>query len=163
MIKANIPARISFQVSSRIDSRTILDQQGAEQLLGHGDMLFLPPGTSIPQRIHGAFVSDEEVHKVITALKKNHPKPNYVNEILTAAQHQESSLNAEDGEQDPLYDQAVATVIKAKKVSVSMIQRYFKIGYNRAARIVDTMEAAGLVSPMQHNGSRTLLTQDHDE
>jgi DNA segregation ATPase FtsK/SpoIIIE, S-DNA-T family len=164
LIKANIPTRIAFQVSSKIDSRTILDQSGAEQLLGFGDMLYLPPGTGIPVRIHGAFVSDEEVHKVAKELKK-HGQPEYVQEILEGNAEINALNNfddpAEEGyvdaEKDPLYDQAVRVVTETRKASVSNIQRRLKIGYNRAARIVDSMEAAGIVSAMETNGSRIVL------
>ena len=159
LIKANIPTRMSFQVSSRIDSRTILDQMGAEQLLGQGDMLYLAPGTGIPERVHGAFVDDHEVHAVVNSLKKN-AQPNYLEEII---QHQESDESSEsiadasDGEKDILYDQAVQIVTESQRASVSGVQRRLKIGYNRAARIVEAMEAAGVVSAMQGNGSREVL------
>ena len=163
LIKANIPTRIAFQVSSRIDSRTILDQQGAEQLLGHGDMLYLPPGSGVPVRVHGAFVDDDEVHRVVEFLKKT-GKPSYVEEILSdpgatadpvinAAFGEESA----DAEQDALYDQALAFVAKTRRASVSGVQRQFKIGYNRAARLVEQMERAGAVSAMENNGSREVL------
>ncbi|NQY25821.1 MAG: DNA translocase FtsK 4TM domain-containing protein [Piscirickettsiaceae bacterium] len=158
LIKANIPTRISFQVSSRIDSRTILDQMGAEQLLGQGDMLYLPPGTSIPERVHGAFVDDHEVHNVVKHLKKN-SAPNYLEEIIQEAVSDETSAiaDASDGETDVLYDQAVQIVTESRRASVSGVQRRLKIGYNRAARIVEAMEAAGVVSSMQGNGSREVL------
>ena len=158
LIKANIPTRISFQVSSRIDSRTILDQMGAEQLLGQGDMLYLPPGTSIPERVHGAFVDDHEVHAVVEHLKKN-SAPNYLEEIIQEAVSDESGAlaDASDGETDALYDQAVQIVTESRRASVSGIQRRLKIGYNRAARIVEAMEAAGVVSAMQGNGGREVL------
>ena len=158
LIKANIPTRIAFQVSSRIDSRTILDQSGAEQLLGHGDMLYLPPGTGVPVRIHGAFVADEEVHKVVNELRSR-GKPSYVDSIT-----QTSSIpnfldggGDEGGESDEFYDEAVALVIEARRVSVSFLQRRFKIGYNRAARLVEQMELSGVVSPIQSNGAREVL------
>jgi S-DNA-T family DNA segregation ATPase FtsK/SpoIIIE len=166
LIKANIPTRIAFQVSAKVDSRTILDQMGAEQLLGHGDMLFLQPGTSIPVRVHGAFVSDAEVHRVVAALKGSGP-PNYVKEVLEGPSAPIPGLPGEggeggdgegsDGEQDPLYDQAVRIVLESRKASISGVQRRLKIGYNRAARMIETMEAAGLVGPLQSNGSREVL------
>ena len=161
LIKANIPARIAFQVSSRVDSRTILDQQGAEQLLGHGDMLYLAPGSGMPKRIHGAFVSDDEVHRVTSFLKK-HNSPNYLEEILdpSASRVDSNGFVKEDdadAEKDEFYDEAVHMVAKNRRVSVSSIQRRFKIGYNRASRIVEAMEAAGVVSPMEQNGSREVL------
>lgn len=158
LIKANIPSRIAFQVSSKIDSRTILDQMGAEQLLGNGDMLYLPPGTVVPVRVHGAFVSDIEVHKVAHFLKQQ-GKPDYINDILNETQVSGIDVvdDLNDFEQDPLYDQAVAFVIEMRRVSTSSIQRRFKIGYNRAARIVEAMEKAGLVSQMEANGNREIL------
>lgn len=159
LIKANIPTRMAFQVSSRIDSRTILDQMGAEQLLGQGDMLYLPPGSGIPERVHGAFVDDHEVHQVVEHLKKN-SQPNYLEEItqdLSAEEGEGSFGDASDGESDALYDQAVQIVTETRRASVSGIQRRLKIGYNRAARIVEAMEAAGVVSAMQANGSREVL------
>lgn len=159
LIKANIPTRIAFQVSSRIDSRTILDQMGAEQLLGQGDMLYLPPGSGLPQRVHGAFVADGEVHAVVNFLKKN-AQPNYIEEIIQEQLDESASdgpADSNDGEQDPLYDQAVQVVVESRRASVSGVQRRLKIGYNRAARIVEAMEAAGVVSAMQGNGSREVL------
>jgi DNA segregation ATPase FtsK/SpoIIIE, S-DNA-T family len=166
LIKANIPARIAFQVSAKVDSRTILDQSGAEALLSHGDMLYLPPGTSVPSRVHGAFVSDHEVHRVVQSLRQD-AQPVYVDEILTGPQSPIPGLtddeegngeSAEDeGEQDPLYDEAVRIVVESRKASISGVQRRLKIGYNRAARLVETMEAAGLVGPLQSNGSREVL------
>ncbi|HET7673960.1 MAG TPA: DNA translocase FtsK 4TM domain-containing protein [Gammaproteobacteria bacterium] len=161
LIKANIPARIAFQVSARVDSRTILDQMGAEALLGHGDMLYLPPGTGHPQRVHGAFVSDQEVHRVVGSLKKG-GQPHYLNEILDGPTESTAAIpglgdGAGGGEQDPLYDQAVQIVTETRKASISGIQRRLKIGYNRAARMVEEMEAAGLVGPLQSNGSREVL------
>lgn len=159
LIKANIPTRIAFQVSSRIDSRTILDQMGAEQLLGQGDMLYLPPGSGLPERVHGAFVDDHEVHKVVDFLKKM-AQPNYLEEITQDISSDDSDgaiSDASDGEQDALYDQAVQIVVESRRASVSGIQRRLKIGYNRAARIVEAMEAAGVVSSMQGNGSREVL------
>jgi DNA segregation ATPase FtsK/SpoIIIE, S-DNA-T family len=165
LIKANIPSRIAFQVSSKIDSRTILDQMGAEQLLGNGDMLYLPPGTVMPLRVHGAFVSDGEVHKVANYLKQQ-ASPEYIEEILeeTAVLGIDHAVDElEDAELDSLYDQAVAFVMEVRRVSTSSIQRRFKIGYNRAARIVDAMEKAGLVSPMESNGNRELLAMPENE
>ncbi len=164
LIKANIPTRIAFQVSSRIDSRTILDQQGAETLLGHGDMLYLPPGTAIPQRVHGAFVSDEEVHKVVERLRAS-GAPEYVDAILNgpmdgfedAGGAVGGSDFGSDGEQDDLYDHAVRIVTESRRASVSGIQRRLKIGYNRAARMVEEMERAGVVGELQSNGSREVL------
>jgi S-DNA-T family DNA segregation ATPase FtsK/SpoIIIE len=159
LIKANIPTRVAFQVSSRIDSRTILDQQGAEQLLGHGDMLYLPPGTGVPIRIHGAFVADEEVHRVVSDLK-GRGEPQYLEEIIEGEDGRDGSAEGgedADGEKDPLYDQAVQIVIETRRASISHIQRRLKIGYNRAANIVESMEAAGVVSGMDGNGSREIL------
>jgi DNA segregation ATPase FtsK/SpoIIIE, S-DNA-T family len=167
LIKANIPCRIAFQVSARVDSRTILDQMGAETLLGHGDMLYLPPGTSLPTRVHGAFVSDQEVHRVVEALKSPLP-PNYIEEVLSGPRGPIASLSeegeageagggAEDAEQDPLYDEAVRIVTTERKPSISYVQRRLKIGYNRAARLLEAMEAAGLVGPLQANGARDVL------
>jgi len=158
LIKANIPTRMAFQVSSRIDSRTILDQMGAEQLLGQGDMLYLPPGTGLPERVHGAFVDDHEVHQVVDFLKKN-AQPNYLEEITQDQSSDEESnfADASDAEQDALYDQAVQIVTESRRASVSGVQRRLKVGYNRAARIVEAMEAAGIVSAMQGNGSREVL------
>ena len=164
LIKANVPTRIAFQVSARVDSRTILDQQGAENLLGHGDMLYLPPGTSLPVRVHGAFVADNEVHAVVRHLKKS-GAPRYIDEILEGPSGptpglvgiDKLSTDAADAEQDPLYDQAVKVVMDTRKASISGVQRRLKIGYNRAARMVETMEAAGLVGPLQSNGSREIL------
>lgn len=162
LIKANIPTRIAFQVSSKVDSRTILDQMGAEQLLGHGDMLYLPPGTSIPERVHGAFVSDQEVHKVCDYLREK-SEPNYLEEII-----QDPSAGAEaipgleplqsgEDDYDPLYDQAVAIVTETRKASISYVQRRLKVGYNRAARMVEEMENSGVVSQVQSNGTREVL------
>ncbi len=166
LIKANIPTRIAFQVSAKVDSRTILDQNGAESLLGHGDMLYQPPGTSTPDRVHGAFVSDREVHAVVNSLKGG-VAPVYVDEVLTGPQESIPGLPDEpgegggeggsDGEQDPLYDEAVRIVTESRRASVSGVQRRLKIGYNRAARLVESMEAAGLVGPIQSNGSREVL------
>ena len=158
LIKANIPTRIAFQVSSRIDSRTIIDQGGAENLLGNGDMLFLPSGTSIAQRAHGAFVSDQEVHRVVEFLKKTGPT-NYLDDITRERSDsgEISSGDIDDAESDSLYDEAVAFVTDSRKASISSVQRRFKIGYNRAARIIEEMENAGVVSPPESNGSREVL------
>ncbi len=166
LIKANIPTRIAFQVSAKVDSRTILDQMGAESLLGHGDMLYLPPGTSMPTRIHGAFVSDQEVHRVVDALKQA-ARPNYIEEVLRgpsapipglAGEEDESeSGEGADPEQDALYDEAVKIVTSERKPSISYVQRRLKIGYNRAARMLEAMELAGIVGPLQANGGRDVL------
>ncbi|AIO34261.1 ftsK/SpoIIIE family protein [Burkholderia cenocepacia] len=160
LIKANIPTRVAFQVSSKIDSRTILDQMGAESLLGQGDMLFLPPGTGYPQRVHGAFVADEEVHRIVEYLKQ-FGEPQYEEGILDgpAADGATQDLfgDAPDAEADPLYDEAVAFVVRTRRASISSVQRQLRIGYNRAARLVEQMEAAGLVSSMGINGSREVL------
>jgi S-DNA-T family DNA segregation ATPase FtsK/SpoIIIE len=166
LIKANIPTRIAFQVSARVDSRTILDQMGAESLFGHGDMLYLPPGTAIPTRVHGAFVSDQEVHRVVDALKKG-AAPNYIEAVLegpsqpligiSGEDDEPGSVAAGDAEQDPLYDEAVKIVVRERKPSISYVQRRLKIGYNRAARLVEAMEVAGLVGPLQPNGARDVL------
>jgi len=164
LIKANIPSRIAFQVSAKVDSRTILDQMGAENLLGHGDMLYLPPGTSVPTRVHGAFVADHEVHAVVRNLKKA-GSPRYIDEILQAPSSPTPGLTGLEvspgdtinAEQDPLYDQAVQIVIETRKASISGVQRRLKIGYNRAARMVESMEQAGLVGPLQSNGTREIL------
>jgi len=165
LIKANIPTRIAFQVSAKVDSRTILDQSGAEALLGHGDMLFLQPGTSLPVRVHGAFVSDQEVHRVVAKLKILSP-PVYLDEVLDGPSAPIPGLPGESGggeegggdpEQDPLYDEAVRIVTESRKASISGVQRRLKIGYNRAARMIEAMEAAGLVGPLQSNGSREVL------
>ena len=162
LIKANIPTRIAFQVSSRIDSRTILDQQGAESLLGNGDMLYLPPGHGVPARIHGAFVSDQEVHRVVDDLRKR-GRPEYVEDILKGggSDSADGGMAGEGGgegsESDPLYDEAVQIVLESRRASVSGIQRRLKIGYNRAARMVEMMELAGVVGPLQSNGAREVL------
>jgi S-DNA-T family DNA segregation ATPase FtsK/SpoIIIE len=158
LIKANIPARIAFQVSSKVDSRTILDQSGAEALLGAGDMLYLPPGTGLPQRVHGAFVADHEVHKVAEHLR-NLAKPEYLGEVLEPAVSDDAAaLEGEPtGEKDPLYDQAVEIVLRTRRPSISLVQRHLRIGYNRAARLIEDMERAGMVSAMQSNGNREVL------
>lgn len=159
LIKANIPTRVAFQVSSKIDSRTILDQMGAEALLGQGDMLYMPPGTGFPQRIHGAFVSDQEVHKVVNHLKAQ-GEPNYIEGILTNETEDSSEgsvLSDTGGEKDPLYDEAVNIVLTSRRASISSVQRQLRIGYNRAARLIEEMERAGLVSAMQSNGNREVL------
>jgi S-DNA-T family DNA segregation ATPase FtsK/SpoIIIE len=160
LIKANIPTRIAFQVSAKVDSRTILDQMGAEALLGQGDMLFLPPGTGRTQRVHGAYVADHEVHKVVDYLKQL-AQPQYVDSVLEgppAEDEGEGLLDTEGaGESDPLYDQAVAIVLKTRRASISLVQRHLRIGYNRAARLIEQMERAGMVSAMQTNGNREVL------
>ncbi|MES2049205.1 MAG: DNA translocase FtsK 4TM domain-containing protein [Pseudomonadota bacterium] len=160
LIKANIPTRIAFQVSSKIDSRTILDQMGAEALLGMGDMLYMPPGTGLPVRVHGAFVSDEEVHRVVKHLKAQ-GEPNYVEGILEGGVLEEGAdgMPAAEGggEADALYDQAVAIVLKNRRASISLVQRHLRIGYNRAARLLEQMETSGIVSTMQSNGNREIL------
>ncbi|NVK24368.1 MAG: cell division protein FtsK, partial [Gammaproteobacteria bacterium] len=162
LIKANIPTRMAFQVSSKIDSRTILDQQGAENLLGMGDMLYLPPGSGVPTRVHGAFVDDHEVHAVVSDWKSK-AKPNYVEEILQGEMTEENMLPGEaaemaaDEEADPVFDEAVAFVTQTRKVSISSIQRKLRIGYNRSARIVEQMEAMGIVSTPAANGTREVL------
>lgn len=157
LIKANIPTRVAFQVSSRIDSRTILDQQGAEQLLGNGDMLYLPPGTGIPVRVHGAYVGDDEVHRVVAAWQ-TYGKPNYLEEVTEGGGEGASgSAEGEGGERDPLYDEALKIVTETRRASISLVQRKLKIGYNRAATIMESMEAAGVVSSMDQSGSREVL------
>ena len=163
LIKANIPTRIAFQVSSKIDSRTILDQMGAETLLGMGDMLYMPPGTGLPIRVHGAFVSDDEVHRVVKFLKAQ-GEPNYIEGILEGGTGDEAgeagsgaAAGEGGGEADALYDQAVAIVLKNRKASISLVQRHLRIGYNRAARLLEQMENSGVVSSMQSNGNREIL------
>jgi DNA segregation ATPase FtsK/SpoIIIE, S-DNA-T family len=166
LIKANIPTRVAFQVSSKVDSRTILDQMGAESLLGQGDMLYLPPGTGYPQRVHGAFVADAEVHKVVEYLKSR-GAPQYIEGILEGGE-EEAALDGAageggDAESDPLYDQAVEIVVKTRRASISLVQRHLRIGYNRAARLIEAMEKAGLVSSMQTNGNREVLARNATE
>jgi len=167
LIKANVPTRIAFQVSSKIDSRTILDQMGAESLLGMGDMLYLPPGSGLPVRVHGAFVADDEVHRVVEKLKE-HGEPNYVEGLLEGgtADGDEGSAGAGTGEggseSDPLYDQAVEIVIKNRRASISLVQRHLRIGYNRAARLLEQMEQSGLVSAMSSSGNREILVPARD-
>ncbi len=158
LIKANVPTRIAFQVSSKIDSRTVIDQAGAEQLLGHGDMLYLPPGTGVPVRLHGAYVADEEVHSVVKDLHSR-GEPNYIDSItapLGVGSGQDGGSDSE-GEGDPLYDEAVKIVTETRRASISSVQRRLKIGYNRAARLVEQMETSGVVGPMESNGSREVL------
>jgi S-DNA-T family DNA segregation ATPase FtsK/SpoIIIE len=170
LIKANIPTRLSFQVSSKIDSRTILDQMGAEALLGMGDMLYMASGTGLPVRVHGAFVSDDEVHRVVEYLKSQ-GEPNYVEGILEGG-----TLDGEGGdvlageagasgggESDPMYDQAVAIVLQHKRASISLVQRHLRIGYNRAARLLEQMEKSGLVSAMSTSGNRDIIVPRRDE
>ncbi|MEK6294930.1 MAG: DNA translocase FtsK, partial [Paraburkholderia tropica] len=166
LIKANVPTRMAFQVSSKIDSRTILDQMGAESLLGMGDMLYLPPGSGLPVRVHGAFVADDEVHRVVDKLKEQ-GEPNYIEGILeggVAGEGDEGSASASGtgDESDPLYDQAVEVVIKNKRASISLVQRHLRIGYNRAARLLEQMEQSGLVSSMSSSGNREILAPTRD-
>ena len=164
LLKANIPTRVAFQVSSKVDSRTIIDQMGAEMLLGHGDMLFLPPGTSVPERVHGSFVSDKEVHEVVESLKRD-SEPEYDDSILSAPKEVNSALPSafrddavnDDPENDPLYDQAVEFVTRTRKASISSVQRQLRVGYNRAARMIETMEMTGVVTPAEENGRREVL------
>jgi len=166
LIKANIPTRIAFQVSSKIDSRTILDQMGAEALLGMGDMLYMPSGTGLPIRVHGAFVSDEEVHRVVKYLKEQGGEPNYIEGLLEGGTVEGDEFDADGGsasEKDVLYDQAVEIVLKNRKASISLVQRHLKIGYNRAARLVEDMEKAGLVSSMSGSGQREILVPSRAE
>jgi S-DNA-T family DNA segregation ATPase FtsK/SpoIIIE len=168
LIKANIPTRVAFQVSSKVDSRTILDQMGAETLLGQGDMLYLAPGTGLPARVHGAFVADNEVHKVVEYLKSI-AEPDYVEGILegsgTEAEGESGleGLGGEGGESDPLYDQAVEIVLKTRRPSISLVQRHLRIGYNRAARLIEQMERAGLVTEMGASGNRDVLVPARQE
>ena len=163
LIKANIPTRIAFQVSSKVDSRTILDQGGAEQLLGHGDMLFLPPGSGVPTRVHGAFCSDEEVHRV-AADWKNRGDPNYISDLIDDGRNVavmpneiQAKTSSKDHESDPLYDEAVSYVTKSRRASISSVQRKLRIGYNRAARLIEAMEKAGVVTEMASNGQREVI------
>ncbi|KAF1011142.1 MAG: DNA translocase FtsK 4TM domain-containing protein [Burkholderia sp.] len=167
LIKANVPTRMAFQVSSKIDSRTILDQMGAESLLGMGDMLYLPPGSGLPVRVHGAFVSDDEVHRVVEKLKE-HGEPNYIESLLEGglAEGEEGSTGTRTGEggedSDPIYDQAVAIVVKNRRASISLVQRHLRIGYNRAAQLLEQMEQSGLVSAISSNGNREILVPSRD-
>jgi DNA segregation ATPase FtsK/SpoIIIE, S-DNA-T family len=168
LIKANIPTRIAFQVSSKIDSRTILDQSGAETLLGHGDMLYLPPGTATPERVHGAFVDDHEVHKVVEWLRAQ-GQPDYIDGVLEETQTMadgkvigetglpQDAADAEGGEDAVLYDKAVRIVTETRRASISGVQRHLRIGYNRAARLIEQMERDGVVSGPEHNGNRTVI------
>jgi S-DNA-T family DNA segregation ATPase FtsK/SpoIIIE len=159
LIKANVPSRISFQVSSKIDSRTILDQGGAESLLGNGDMLFMPSGTSLPIRAHGAFVNDHEVHQIVSFLKGTGPT-DYLDLVVNDATDQLSGgFSNVESEADPIYDQAVSFVTETRKASISGVQRRFKVGYNRAARLIEDMEAAGVVTSPESNGSRQVIAQ----
>lgn len=164
LIKANIPTRIAFQVSSKVDSRTILDQQGAESLIGQGDMLYLPPGSGMCHRVHGAYVADHEVHSVVDYLKSL-GQPEYVEGVLEAeeAAGSEQSLDGRNGEADPLYDQAVEIVLRTRRASISLVQRHLRIGYNRAARLIEQMEQSGLVTAMQSNGNREVLVPAKSE
>ena len=166
LIKANIPTRIAFQVSSKIDSRTVLDQMGAENLLGQGDMLFLPPGTGYPQRVHGAFVADEEVHRVVDYLKQ-FGEPDYVEEILSPEQAEFNFDGSPNGsgssEKDPLFDQAVEVIVRTQKATISSLQRHLRIGYNKAATIIDQLEAEGIVSAADHAGKRKILARKGDD
>nr|WP_301260208.1 DNA translocase FtsK [Eleftheria terrae] len=169
LIKANIPTRIAFQVSSKIDSRTILDQMGAEALLGQGDMLYMAPGTGLPIRVHGAFVSDDEVHRVVEYLKSQ-GEPNYIEGILEGGTLEgeggpggEGGGGGEEGEADPMYDQAVQVVLQHRRASISLVQRHLRIGYNRAARLLEQMEKSGLVSSMATNGNRDIIVPKRDE
>ncbi len=164
LIKANIPCRIAFQVSAKVDSRTVIDQMGAESLLGHGDMLYIGPGTSNLVRVHGAFVSDQEVHRVVNHLRKQ-GRPAYLEGILDGSNEDAASLvipgmtsvQGADAESDPLYDQAVYIVTDTRRASISGVQRRLKIGYNRAARMLEQMEETGIVGPLQSNGAREVL------
>ena len=169
LIKANIPTRVAFQVSSKVDSRTILDQIGAETLLGQGDMLYLPPGTGYPQRVHGAFVSDQEVHRVVEHLKIN-GEPHYIDGVLDSFEEGNRGIDEKgsialkaDENSDPLYKEAVDIVMKSRRASISLVQRHLRIGYNRAARLIERMENNGLVSAMKNNGNREILVQDQDK
>jgi S-DNA-T family DNA segregation ATPase FtsK/SpoIIIE len=170
LIKANIPTRIAFQVRQKVDSRTILDQMGAESLLGNGDMLYQPPGGTLPLRVHGAFVADDEVHKVVQNWKARGGEPQYIDGILEGGVPEESDPGSAvgfgglstldggaDGESDQLYDQAVAVVLQHRRASISLVQRHLRIGYNRAARLLEQMEKSGLVSTMANNGNREIM------
>ena len=163
LIKSNVPTRVAFKVSSKVDSRTILDQGGAEQLLGMGDMLYMTPGVSHLTRVHGAFVGDDEIARVVKFLKEK-SEPNYLHGILNANNEsdepQEGVTNTRGGELDELYDEAVAIVTSSRRASISSLQRRMRIGYNRAARIIEDMEASGVVSPMNSNGSREVLAPE---
>ena len=167
LIKANIPTRIGFQVSTKIDSRTILDQGGAEQLLGYGDMLYLPPGVGVPVRVHGAFVGDDEVHRVVNDWKSR-GEPEYIDDIVSSAQETgpipgwSGSESSSSEDSDDLYDEAVSFVLESRRASISAVQRKLRIGYNRAARLIESMEEAGLVSEMSSNGSREVLVAKRD-
>jgi S-DNA-T family DNA segregation ATPase FtsK/SpoIIIE len=166
LIKANIPTRIGFQVSSKVDSRTILDQGGAEQLLGHGDMLYLPPGTAMPTRVHGAFVSDDEVHRVVSDWKAR-AEPDYLSDVLAGGAEGDEPFLPLDGtgsaeQDDALYVEAVGFVLESRRASISSVQRKLRIGYNRAARLIEAMEEAGVVSTMNSNGSREVLVPHRD-
>jgi S-DNA-T family DNA segregation ATPase FtsK/SpoIIIE len=163
LIKANIPSRIAFQVSARVDSRTVLDQIGADQLLGYGDMLYLPPGTSTPIRVHGSFVSDQEIHRVVEYLKRA-GEPQYNEQVLAGASDSSDTVlsgmaadNSGSAEDDPLYDQALRLVTETRRASISAVQRQLRVGYNRAARMIEAMELAGVVGPLQSNGKREVL------
>jgi len=177
LIKANIPTRIAFQVSSKIDSRTILDQMGAETLLGQGDMLYMASGNGLPVRVHGAFVADDEVHRVVQHWKERGGEPDYIDGILEGGVPEEADTGSAvgfgglqttlqeagvDGEADPMYDQAVAIVLQHKRASISLVQRHLRIGYNRAARLLEQMEKSGLVSSMATNGNRDLLVPQRE-
>jgi S-DNA-T family DNA segregation ATPase FtsK/SpoIIIE len=168
LIKANIPTRLSFQVSSKIDSRTILDQMGAEALLGQGDMLYMASGSGLPVRVHGAFVSDEEVHRVVEYLRSQ-GEPNYIEGLLEGGtldgDAEAGSVSGESGggESDPMYDQAVAVVLEHRRASISLVQRHLRIGYNRAARLLEQMEKSGLVSAMATNGNRDIIVPKRNE
>jgi len=168
LIKANIPTRLSFQVSSKIDSRTILDQMGAEALLGQGDMLYMASGSGLPVRVHGAFVSDEEVHRVVDYLRSQ-GEPNYIEGLLEGgvldgdAEASAPGEGGAGGEADPMYDQAVGIVLQHRRASISLVQRHLRIGYNRAARLLEQMEKSGLVSGMGTNGNRDLLVPPRSE
>jgi S-DNA-T family DNA segregation ATPase FtsK/SpoIIIE len=159
LIKANIPTRVAFQVSSRIDSRTILDQQGAEQLLGHGDMLYLPPGAGVPIRVHGAYVADEEVHRVV-AVWRTYGQPVYLSDVTDEVNETGANGEGGSGEQDSLYDEAVRVVTETRRASISLVQRRLRIGYNRAARMMEDMEAAGVVSSTDNSGTREVLAAE---